>query len=879
MLRIIQNTSAAGAKSYYTSASMADYYTEGQELEGTWCGLGAARLGLAGKIEKPAWDALCDNRHPNTGQSLTVRRKQERRVGYDFNFHAPKSLSLLYGLTGDKRLLEAFRSSVDETMREMEAEIQTRVRRGGKNEDRITGNGVWGEFIHFTSRPVNGIPDPHLHAHCFTFNTTWDEAEQRWKAGQFAGLKQSAPYFESVFHSKLAQRITELGLVVDRTRTGWEIAGFNKQTLNKFSRRTAQIEAVAEAKGITSQAEKSKLGAKTRERKISKLTMNELRQEWHSRLSGDEQRDARSIKEAIGQQRFKDNDRAAREATLLAIDHCFERESVVPERTLLREALRRSYGQASRTAVEHQAAQQNLIRAEQNGRIMVTSNDVLAEEAAMLEFARQGKGSLPPLVASEHVFRRDWLNAGQKRAVNHVLHSYDRVTLLRGAAGTGKTITMSEAVEAIEAAGKRVFTFAPSAAASRGVLRESGFKDAETVARLLADDKLQEQLRGQVIWIDEASLLGVRTMKRVFDLADKLDCRIVLQGDVRQHASVERGDALRLLETEAGLVPAEITEIQRQKGQYRRAVAALSEGRVANGFRQLEAMGCIKEVEDGERYKALASEYVSSALDGQSALVVSPTHVECELVSENIRSSLREAGLLGKEQRLFRILKNANLTTAERSDATHYLPGDTIVFHQNAPGFCKGDRIVAGEKPLPLQHAQRFTAFHADLLPLSSGDRIRITRNGKTKDGKRLNNGDLFTVKGFSRDGDIELSNGWTIAKDFLHLAQGHVVTSYNAQGKSVKHVIVVQSSASLPASNQQQFYVSVSRGQEAVTVYTDDRAELLEAVKKGDERLTATELIASRDRQRQAIIAQHSLQMQDRNRQPPQQRELNYER
>jgi predicted RNA-binding protein with PIN domain len=94
-----------------------------------------------------------------------------------------------------------------------------------------------------------------------------------------------------------------------------------------------------------------------------------------------------------------------------------------------------------------------------------------------------------------------------------------------------------------------------------------------------------------------------------------------------------------------------------------------------------------------------------------------------------------------------------------------------------------------------------------------------------------------------------------------------------------VKHVIVVQSSASLPASNQQQFYVSVSRGQEAVTVYTDDRAELLEAVKKGDERLTATELIASRDRQRQAIIAQQSLQMQDRNRQPPQQRELNYER
>jgi hypothetical protein len=47
MLRIIQNQSAAGAKSYY---SKADYYSEGQELEGQWRGEGAKRLGLAGVV-------------------------------------------------------------------------------------------------------------------------------------------------------------------------------------------------------------------------------------------------------------------------------------------------------------------------------------------------------------------------------------------------------------------------------------------------------------------------------------------------------------------------------------------------------------------------------------------------------------------------------------------------------------------------------------------------------------------------------------------------------------------------------------------------------------------------------------------------------------
>jgi conjugative relaxase-like TrwC/TraI family protein len=92
MLRINQNTSAAGAKSYY---SRADYYTEGQELESVWRGKGAARLGLSGAIAKSDWDALCDNRNPTTGKTLTSRQKSERRVGWDFNFHVPKSVSSL----------------------------------------------------------------------------------------------------------------------------------------------------------------------------------------------------------------------------------------------------------------------------------------------------------------------------------------------------------------------------------------------------------------------------------------------------------------------------------------------------------------------------------------------------------------------------------------------------------------------------------------------------------------------------------------------------------------------------------------------------------------------------------------------------------------
>jgi len=854
MLRIIQNISAASAKTYYSSS---DYYTEGQqELEGLWRGEGAKRLNLSGKVERDAWESLCDNRDPNSGLRLTARRKTERRVGYDFNFHACKSLSLVYGLTRDERLLTAFRETVGETMREMEAEMQTRVRRNGKNEDRTTGNMVWGEFIHFTSRPVNEVPDPHLHAHAFVFNTTWDESERRWKAGQFAGLKSSAPYFEAVFQSKLARRVAELGLPVARTKTGWEIEGLNKETLAKFSRRTALIEKMALANKITSEAQKAELGAKTREKKQKNLTMEELRSEWWSRLSNDERGDSTRVIGGIGKSAIAENPVRAKESVRLAVDHLFERESVVTERKLLREALRRSYGHASRESVERGVSDSGLIVAEREGRRLATTKSVLAEETAVVRFARDGRGTCAPLGLGNDVPLAERLSDEQRRAAQHVLQSSDRVILVRGAAGVGKTTMMSAAVSAIESGGKKVFTFAPSAGASRGVLRSEGFDNADTVARLLADEKMQAQARGNVLWIDEAGLLGVRTMKRVFDLADKLDARVVLSGDDRQHGSVEAGAALRLLESEAGLVPAEIVQIRRQQGEYRQAVMALSEGRIEDGFRRLNAMGAIKEVPREDRYKALAQEYVGSIIAGKRTLIVSPTHLEGEWVTEEVRSTLRTAGLLGKEQRMFQSLENANLTVAERCDAVNLMPGDVIVYHQNAPGHRKGERVVVGTKPVKLDHANRFTVFHPAVVPLSPGDAIRITQNGESREGKRVSNGDLLTVKGFTEDGHIELTSGVTLDRNHGHFAHGYAITSYASQGRTVEKIIIAESSNSFAAASREQFYVSVSRGKKEVSIYTDDREALLEAVSRGDKRLTATEFVAEREYRVQAIRA-----------------------
>src|SRR4029077_12973022 len=128
--------------------------------------------------------------------------------------------------------------------------MKTRVRRGRQDTDRTTGNMVWAEFIHTTSRPVDGVPDPQLHAHVFAFNTTWDQEEQQWKAGQFRELKRDAPYFQAAFRGRLANKLQDLGFGAERKRDDCEIAGIPRDVLKRFSRRTTLIEKMAEKLGI-----------------------------------------------------------------------------------------------------------------------------------------------------------------------------------------------------------------------------------------------------------------------------------------------------------------------------------------------------------------------------------------------------------------------------------------------------------------------------------------------------------------------------------------------------------------------------------------------------------------------------------------------------
>ncbi|HVX13088.1 MAG TPA: MobF family relaxase [Pirellulales bacterium] len=856
MLRVFQNKHVAGAKSYYTTA---DYYSEGQDLTGYWRGKTAELLGVSGEIQKVEWDALCDNLHPKTGERLTLRQKTDRTVGYDFNFHVPKSVSLLYAMTRDDRILDAFRESVDETMHDIERDMATRVRKGGRQQDRNTGNMAWGEFIHFTARPEEGVPDPHLHAHCFVFNTTYDPEERSFKAGQFRDLKRDAPYFEAVFHARMAHRMSELGLSVERTKTGWELSGIDRDLVEKFSRRTAEIERKAREKGIVDPQAKAELGAKTRESKQKDMSLPELQATWESWMTSREREAIRDLEQKMRGDAEPADPVATAKAMQYAIGHEFTRQSVLPERRLLATALKHGVGQATVEQIHDQAERSELIVGLRNGRRMVSTREVLAEEEHVVGLARSGRGACRPFVSHYDHFERDWLNAEQKAAVRHIVESRDKVMLLRGAAGVGKTSLLQEAVEAIEKSGTQVFAFAPSTDASHGVLRDTGFADADTVARLLVDEKLQKQVAGQLILVDEAGQMGIQDMNAVLSLADRLDARVLLSGDRRQHSSVARGAALRQLEEEAGIVPAEVKEIQRQSGEYKQAVRALSDGLTVDGFDALDRLGWVKEIDSEERYRHMAADYLQAVGEGATALVVSPTHAEARRITGEIRQAMHEAGTLGKDVHEIRVLKTANLTEAERTDHVNFAGGDVLVFHQNAKGYSRGQHLtVTNDGPLPLDQARHFQLYHASMLSLAPGDTVRITKNGYTLDGKHeLRNGMLRQIKSFDDDGNPIDSKGWVISKDYGHLDYGYVVTSHASQGKTVDRVFIGQSSESFPASSREQFYVSASRGKKQVVVYTDDKEELRDAINRSDDRITATGLIAGSPK-RQAVLLHH---------------------
>jgi conjugative relaxase-like TrwC/TraI family protein len=901
MLSITASTSLSGAQLYFDEElSRADYLTERGGISGRIHGRAAEYLGLPETCGRKEFSALLGNIHPVTGEQITERMHPDRIPGYDFTFGTPKTFTLLYErfvidgkLDEAGKLLKAHEDSVLVAMGKVEENMQAQVNEAdGKHYCRTTGNIAWAGFTHFDARPVDGVADRFVHTHAYLFNLTHDDISGKWKAVDMFQAMVDRVYYQAVYFQSLANRMQALGYAIERQSNSFELEGVERETIEKFSRRTAQVQDRAEELGVTSAKGKRNLATVTRAGKEEGLSEEETRKAFFERQTEEE-------KAIIGRHANASGEPAdpkgpsAREAIDFAIRDAFERKSVVGLKRFYEKAIMHSVTSGLTLAdIEKEAAgHPSLVFGQDKyGNEVITTHELRAEERALRDFV---EGQSVPSFAElriaqglpEYAVTREWLSHEQQAAVHHVMTSIDRVIGIRGGAGTGKTTTMEETVEAIEAAsGKKVVVVAPTTTASHETLREGGFADADTLAKLLVDQNMQKAAKNGIIYVDEAGMVGAPTMRKLFELSERIGARVILQGDTRQHPSVERGDALRYLEEYGGLRVATLKEIRRQEHpEYKQAVERFAEGDVADGFARLRDLGWVHEIKDGSLHATVARDYLD-ALDNapkntarhKVGIIVAPTHAEGDAVTGVVREGLRERGKLGKERDLTRLIPE-QWTAAQQAEAHRYHKGHVVEFVQNTDQFTKGDRlyvrgVVNGEvmlstakdgagpvHALPRELVNRFQVFEERAFAVAVGDVVRITQGGKDADGERINRNARYIVQGFDERGRVLLGTktpptvlGGPVAgsvsrkldaKAAMHLAHGYAVTSHASQSVSVDYVFASLSAKTFAAMSKEQAYVTESRGRKASFVYTDDYEGMVRAAQRSGARMFASEI------------------------------------
>jgi conjugative relaxase-like TrwC/TraI family protein len=907
--------SLADAKHYFKEhLSVGDYYAEGQHVAGQWFGKGAADLGLQGVTTLEQFERLCENHHPATGEKLTLRQNAtrietgkdgvtheaaNRRVFYDFTLSPPKSVSIAALVGDDKRIVAAHGRAIRTAMNELESFAATRVRKNGQCTDRTTGNVVAAVFQHDTSRAL----DPHLHSHCIMFNATYDGAEKQWKALQNHDMLTAQKYVENVYYHELARELVKCGYAIEnKPRGDFEIRGVSQELIDKFSKRRNQIDEKTKellarepekAKGNMA-AIRENIAHKERPRKIRDMALSRLQPMWNEQMTVRERDSLRTLT-AVQTPKIETPAVTAKDAVTWAEEHVFERRSVVPERELWRHALEHARGENIRLAdIQAATRQRPYLRYERHPG-QVTLQEHLEREWEIVCMAKDGRGRCPALAFDCRASNRQ-LDGEQREAVNRLVSSSDFVSLFRGGAGTGKSFTLHEVQRELQARHCPVVVVAPQRQQVMG-LELDGLENVETVSALLARRQMPANA---VVLVDEAGQIGGKQMHALFLLAQANGARLILSGDTRQHGAVEATDALRAIEKYSGVGSVELTNIRRQNPalgksqaereqieQYKLAVADARDGKLLQSFDRLDKLQAIEQCTLADQHEKLAARYLELTGQNQSCVVVSQSWNEIHKVNGRIRETLKNEGRIGSIETPVETLQPVDLTDAQKREARSYVSGSVVVFNRNVKKFKAGDvaqfKAVAdghllverdGESvKVPFGQLDKITVCQKKELALSAGDKLQLKANGRAADGRKLANGELVTVKETRPGGRIVLTDGRVLGENFRQFVHGYAVTSYASQGKSVNYVLF-SDSAMKAATNNQQWYVTISRGKKGIHIFTGDKEQLRENITRSGDRPLAMDAVAGKGdsrtvgvRQIQAFLRERAIRQEAENR------------
>jgi len=316
---------------------------------------------------------------------------------------------------------------------------------------------------------------------------------------------------------------------------------------------------------------------------------------------------------------------------------------------------------------------------------------------------------------------------------------------------------------------------------------------------------------------------------------------------------------------QAGMPVARLDTIRRQRDpELRQAVTLAAEGRIGDAVTLLEKQHRVREISvAAERYEAIASEYLNVHQRGERVLVVSPANDERRQLNSAIRALLKSRGHVAAEGRDQVIFLNRNLTRAQRTHARNYEIGDVIRYRRGSKkiGFTKGayasveaidsthNRItVRNDDGRAVEYNPKrpsgVEVFRPEHCILAVGERIQVRAPDRAL---KLANGEFATI--IAIDGakaTLRTDTGRELIaalQRLRHIDYGYASTSHSSQGATVDRVIVnVDTLRSIELVNRKQFYVSISRARDGVTIYTDDREALGHAVNRNREKSVALE-------------------------------------
>lgn len=877
MLDISKPLNAGQAQTYhkmdYTSPTQS-YYAQGEIVKGEWQGKLAESMGLSGEVSAQEFSRLTEGQHPHTGEQMvrhriateytnadgSVTKAVAHRAGWDAMFAPAKSVSLTALVGGDDRIREAHRAAVVTALDELEKYTHARI--GGNNPAERTGRFVVAKFEHDTARPVDGYAAPQLHTHAVIFNVT-QRADGTTRALQEQPFFESQNFVTAVYQSELMYRLRSLGYEIESGKSGApEIKGYSEEYLKASSLRRGKIEEEMERRGVSG-PEAAEIAARSTREKKHTLTPAEVlaaHREVAAEFGNQPERVVTEARERVRANGHNPDQTAhAREAVSYARASLFEREAVIDERLLLRDALRRGMGETTyqqvRTEFESRRAAGSFLSVEarkhDSSRNFTTAETIAAERENLAQ-VQSGKNGVEPMMSAESAQRqgnsRDFLNDSQKRVIEEVLNSPDRIHGLQGRAGSGKTTVLLSVREGAEHSGYVVEGFAPTSRAA-AQLREAGIQ-AGTLQSFLArapNTNSDSDVR-HLYMVDESSLSSTRQMRDFLNKITPND-RVLLIGDTRQHQGVDAGRPFQQMQ-EAGMRTSELDRIMRQKDAgLLKAVEHLSRNETREGIALLQQQGRITELTDRrDRIAAIARDYAEHP-DG--TIVVSPDNRSRQEINEAIRETLADKGVIARENHSLQVLSHrSDMTGADRTWAARYNVGDVLEYSKGskANGIERDSQatvraVDARTNTLTVELANGETTsydpkrlrgvnvFQVQARDFAAGDRLQFTAPQKDLG---IANRDLGTIQRIE-DGKMTVrldgKGPRTVELDLSRVRQfdhGYAVTSHSSQGLTSTRVLAhFDTDGPRPLINSRLAYVAISRASEDAHVYTNNAITL----------------------------------------------------